>query len=183
MRRHTFKLRFYLHPFKRKFFFFLSIKINWWICLWIDDAHHYYHVLICVSVKIVEDECRIKTKSRKWNITCKYTTYMLLYWEYGKVLTNSTSKIALNSNNIWFSNFRDTIKTIVRSFYGILSLCITAKSSTRCSKKGILLNQFNEIKIWHQMQSFIKTFSTLHYTIWRELIIWIYLWLLWLSLY
>ena len=35
------------------------------------------------------------------------------------------------------------------------------KLNTTYSKKGILLNQFNEIKIWHQMQSFIKTFSTL----------------------
>ena len=47
-------------------------------------------------------------------------------------------------------------KTIVHSFYGVLSFCITAKSSTSYSKKGILLNQFNEIKIWHQTQSFIK---------------------------
>ena len=78
-----------------------------------------------------------------------------------RIRNTSTSKIAINSNNIGFYNFRDTAKTIVRSFYGILSFCITAKSSTRYSKKGILLNQFNEIKIWYQPQSFIKTFSTL----------------------
>ena len=37
------------------------------------------------------------------------------------------------------------------------------KLNTTYSKKGILLNQFNEIKIWHQPQSFMKTFSTLHH--------------------
>ena len=126
-----------------------SIKINWWICLWIDDPRYYNPVCLCTCW--VKDILYKKHNFSNGSVNQKsgadffyiirleklYIVWGLIRLELMKVL-----------DRVWLTPYNSVSDHFtVQTFYS------TANFTTH---QKVLPNPFNEIKFWHQMQSFIK---------------------------